>query len=120
MNEPLKQGLYSGLKCQSLGRLLHLKTLIHIFKLPHKDITHIDTTVLNNFWIVECQLLPGYLAGWRLTYGIHEVVSHLTKLGVGQEIICSGEGGCQIIGSEPTGKVTGLSNRIGWTEVFPE
>ena len=53
-------------------------------------------------------------------YGIYVVVSHLTKSGVGCESICSNEGGCQIVGPVPTGKVTGLTNRIGWTEVFPE
>ena len=53
-------------------------------------------------------------------HGIHEVVSHLTKLEVGCEIICNKEGGCQIVGPGPTGKVTSLTSRIGWTEVFPE
>ena len=50
LNKPLKQGLYSSIKCQSLGGLLHLThtTLIHIFELPYKDITHINTTILNN------------------------------------------------------------------------
>ena len=52
--------------------------------------------------------------------GIHEVVSHLTKLEVVCEIICSREGRCQIVGSEPTGKVAGLTSRIGWTKVFPK
>ena len=51
-------------------------------------------------------------------YGICEVLSHLTKSGVGCEIICSREGGCQIVGSKPTGKVTSLTSRIGWTKVF--
>ena len=50
--------------------------------------------------------------------GIHEVVSLLTKSGVGCEIICSKEGGCQIVGPGPTGKVNSLTSRIGWTEVF--
>ena len=53
-------------------------------------------------------------------YGIHEVVSHLTKLGVGCEIICSKEGRCHIVCPDPTGKVTSLTSRIGWTKVFPE
>ena len=53
-------------------------------------------------------------------YGIREVVSLLTKLGVGCEIICSKQGGCQIVGPGPTGKVTSLASRIGWTKVFPE
>ena len=52
--------------------------------------------------------------------GIHEVVSCLTKLGVRCEIICSREGRCQIVGSKPTGKVTGLTSRIRWTKVFPK
>ena len=50
-------------------------------------------------------------------YGIHEGVSLLTKLGVGYEIICRKEGRCQIVGPGSTGKVTGLTSRIGWTEV---
>ena len=53
-------------------------------------------------------------------YGICEVVSHFTKLGVRCEIIYSKEGGCRIVGPGPTGNVTGLTSRIGWTEVFPE
>ena len=53
-------------------------------------------------------------------YGIHEVVSHLTKSGVRCEIICSKEGGCQIVRPGPTGKVTSLTSRIGWTRFFPE
>ena len=47
--------------------------------------------------------------------GICEVVSHLTKSGVRCDTIHSRDGGCQIIGSEPTGKVTSLTSRIGWT-----
>ena len=53
-------------------------------------------------------------------YGICEVVIHLTKLGVRCESICNNEGGNQIVGPGPTDKVTGLTSRIGWTEVFPE
>ena len=53
-------------------------------------------------------------------YGIREVASHLNKLGVRCEIICNNEIGCQIVGPGSTGKVTGLTSRIGWTEVFPE
>ena len=53
-------------------------------------------------------------------HGIHEVMSQITKSGVRCGIICSREGGCQIVGSEPTGKVTGLTGRIGWTKVFPK
>ena len=53
-------------------------------------------------------------------YGICEVVSHLTKSGVGCEIICSKEGWCQIVYPDLTGKVTSLTNRIGWTKVFPK
>ena len=49
---PLKQGLHSSIKCQSLGGLLHLPhiTLIHknTFRLLHKDITHVNITILNN------------------------------------------------------------------------
>ena len=60
---PLKQGLHSGIKCQSLGGLLHLPhiTLMHknTFKLLHKDITHVNIIILNNldsrmqttFWV---------------------------------------------------------------------
>ena len=48
-------------------------------------------------------------------YGICEVVSHLTKSGVRWDTIHSRDGGCQIISSEPTGKVIGLTIRIGWT-----
>ena len=65
-------------------------------------------------WIVICQLLPGYLASQRTHICICEVVSYLTKSGVGWDTICSRDGGCQMIGSEPTGKVTGLTNRTGW------
>ena len=46
-------------------------------------------------------------------YGIHEVVSHLTKSGVRCESICNYEGGCQLVSPGPTGKVTGLTSRIG-------
>ena len=53
-------------------------------------------------------------------YGIHEVVNHLTKSGVGCGSICSKEGGYQIVGPGPTGKVTSHTSRIGLTEVFPE
>ena len=53
-------------------------------------------------------------------YGICKVVNHLTKSGVRCKIICNSEGRCQIVGPGPTGKVTGLASRIGWTEVFPE
>ena len=48
-------------------------------------------------------------------YGICEVVSHFTKLGVEWDTICSRDGGCQIVGPEPTDKVTSLTSRIGWT-----
>ena len=54
------------------------------------------------------------------TYGIHEVVSHLTKSGIGWDTICSRDGWCQMISSVPTGKVTGLTSKIGWTKVSPE
>ena len=63
-----------------------------------------------------------FLGIWQVDghmYGIHDVVSHLTKSGVGCEIICNSEGGCQIVGPGPTGKVTGLTSKIGWTEVTP-
>ena len=53
-------------------------------------------------------------------YGICEVVSHLTKSRVRCEIVCSREGGCQMVGSGPTDKVTGLTSRIRWTKVFPK
>ena len=53
-------------------------------------------------------------------YGICEVVSHLTKLEVRCKTICNNEGGCHIVGPSPTGKVTGLTSRIGWIEVVPE
>ena len=46
-------------------------------------------------------------------YGMHEVVSFLTKSGVGWDTICSKEGRCQMIGSEAADKVTSLTNRIG-------
>ena len=48
------------------------------------------------------------------------MVGHLTKSGVGWDTIHSTDGRCQIVSSKPTGKVTGLTNRIGWTKVFPE
>ena len=57
---------------------------------------------------MECQLLPGYLAGWRAH------IWHFTKSGVGWDTIHSRDGRCQIIGSESTGKVTSLTSRIGW------
>ena len=53
-------------------------------------------------------------------YGICAVVSHLTKSGVRCESTCSNEGGCQIVVPVLTGNVTGFTNRIGWTEIFPE
>ena len=51
LNEPLKQGLHSGISCQGLGGLLHIPhvTLIHkkhIFRL-HEDITLMNITILN-------------------------------------------------------------------------
>ena len=52
-------------------------------------------------------------------YGIHDVVSHITKSGVRCEIICNSEGRCQIVGPGPSGKVTSLTSKIGWAEVFP-
>ena len=48
------------------------------------------------------------------------MVSCLTKSGVGWDTIHSRDGGCQIVGSKPTGKVTSLTSRIGWTKVFPK
>ena len=51
----------------------------------------------------------------ELTYGIHEVVSFLTKSGVGRDTICSKGGGFQTAGSVLTGNVTDLTNGIGWT-----
>ena len=59
--------------------------------------------------------VSGRLEGSHMAF-----MSLLTKSGVGCEIICSKEGGCQIVGPGPTGKVTGLTSRIGWTEVFPK
>ena len=57
-----------------------------------------------------------FLNVWQageLTYGTHEVVSLFTKSGVGRDTICSKGGGFQIVGSVPTGKVTGLTSIIG-------
>ena len=42
-------------------------------------------------------------------------MSFLTKSGVGWDTICSKGGGFQTAGSVPTGNVTDLTNRIGWT-----
>ena len=47
------------------------------------------------------------------------MVSHLTESGVGCEIICNNEGGCQTVDPGPTGKVTSLTRRTGWGKVFP-
>ena len=46
------------------------------------------------------------------------MVSHLTKSGVRWDTIHSRDGKCQIIGPEPTGKVTGLTRRIGQTSKY--
>ena len=41
-------------------------------------------------------------------------MSFLTNSGVGQDTICSKDGGFQVAGSVPTGNLTGLTNRIRW------
>ena len=43
------------------------------------------------------------------------LVSFLTNSGVGWGTICSKGGGFQVAGSVPTGNLTDLTNRIGWT-----
>ena len=42
-------------------------------------------------------------------------MSFLTNSGVGRDTICSKDGGFKVAGSVPTGNLTGLTNRIGWT-----
>ena len=42
-------------------------------------------------------------------------MSFLTNSGVGWHTVCSKDGGFQVVGSTPTGNLTGLTNRIGWT-----
>ena len=59
-----------------------------------------------------------FLNVWQageLTYDTCEVVSLFTKPGVGRDTICSKGGGFQIVGSVPTGKVTGLTSKKGGT-----
>ena len=49
---------------------------------------------------------------------MRELVSFLTNSGVGWGTICSKDGGLQVIGSVPTGNLTGLTNRMGWAPEY--
>ena len=121
---PLKQGLHSSIKCQSLDGPLHIPhiTLIHKHTYLNSHIKHHHSKHHNSKQL-GLQNANYFLGIWQargFTYGICEVVSHLTKLGVGWDTIFSRDGGCQIVGSKPTGKMTSITRRIGWAKVFPK
>ena len=102
---PLNQGLPSCIKMFRSLESLHIYLIQH---LNTKTITIRDINFTQFYFLYVWQAK-------ELTYVIHEVVSFLTKSGVGWDTICSKGGGFQTAGSVPTGNVTDLTNRIGWT-----
>ena len=104
---PLNQGLPSCIKMFRSLESLHIYLIKH---LNTKTITirDIDFTHSQFYFLYVWQAR-------ELTYGIHEVVSFLTKSGVGWDTICSKGGAFQTAGSVLTGNVTDQTNRIGWT-----
>ena len=108
---PLKQGLSSCIRIFKSLESLHIYLIKHLNTKQSQVKTSISHTSQFYFLYV-------WQAG-ELTYGICEVVSFLTKLGVGCDTICSKGGGFQIAGSVPTDKGTGLtSKKGGYSKVF--
>ena len=105
MSFPLNQGLSSCIKMFRSLESLHISLIKH---LNTKTITIRDINFTQFYFLYVWQ------AG-EFTYGIREVVSFLTNLGVGWDTICSKGGGFQIIGSVPTDKGTGLTSKKGGT-----